>query len=396
MTRLGSPLLVNEVTGEERVQGANRFGFLDWPGLVEYADIDIWAGPPVTEEQAMGLPGIGRGVGLVCGVISGLTPYRVRNAESVSAPTQVMDPDELLKNPDPYWHKGHTAWTSALVRDMMLYGNGFARHEDLDRFAFPHRLPLLSAKRMSWEPSENDASRKVYVRRGDDGTRTEYEPDDLFHAPMNPRPEKRMGVGILAQYQEQLRTMVAIEHAQWVVMSKGRPVGVLSIDSDMIPDELREAKEAFLEGVRRDGIAALVKAGFSPVSWNATDLSLIEARELNMRYASQITGMSPYLLGVPSESRVYANIESEWSNAIETSFQQYLKAIQDPYSACYPRGTVVRYNVDELRRPESKTRWEIYKIAVELGAMSIPEVRQAEHMGPRIDAPDGGQEGETE
>lgn len=394
-------LLTNRVTGEERVQGANRFGYADWPGLVEYADIDIWAGPPVTESEAMGLPGIGRGVGLVCGVVAGLTPYRVRNAESVSEPTEVLDPNDLLKNPDPPWHQGRTAWTSAMVRDLMLYGNGFARHEDLDRYAFPRRLPLLPAKRMRWGPSEKDPDHKVFVYRGDDGSRVEYESDELFHAVVNARPGKKLGVGILAQYQEQLRTMVAIEHAQWVVMSKGRPVGVLSVNADMTADELRASKDAFLEGVRRDGIAALLNATFEGVSWNAKDLTLIEARELNLRYASQITGVSAYLLGVPSESRVYANIESEWSNAIATSFQQYLDAIQDPYSACFPRGTVVRYNVDELRRPDSKTRWEVYKIAVELGAMSIPEVRQAEHMGPRIDAdgdgvPDEEQEGDPE
>jgi HK97 family phage portal protein len=178
--------------------------------------------------------------------------------------------------------------------------------------------------------------------------------------------------------------MIATEHAQFVVMKSGRPVGVLSVDADMIPEELASAKQAFLKGVRDDGIAALVKASFAPVGWNPDDLALIPAREFNMRLSSQITGVPPYLLGVASgDSKTYSNMETEWSNFLRVSVQQYLNALEAPFARCLPRGSDVRFSSDELRRPEVKTRWEAWAIAHSLGAMTIPEIRQAERLPPQ-------------
>jgi len=379
-------ILTNTVTGETKPQGANRFGYRDWPGLVEYAALDF-TGPPVTAEQAMGLPGVGRGVRLMAGVIASLTPYRVRNAASVSEATLVMDPNSLLENPDPTWH-GRSTWTAAVVRDLMLYGNAFADKRYTDRYGFPLSLPLIPPGVVSWEPSRLLPELMVYAVSPPSGGRVELDPGEMFHAVINVESGRRMGVGILAQYQTELRTMIATERAQWVIMSKGRPVGILSVDADMIDDELRAMKQALIAGFQTDGIAALIKSSFAPVSWNATDLGLVDAREFNLRLASDITGISPYLLGVPSENRVYSNQETEWSNFLRTSAKPYVDAIQDPYTACFPRGTSVRYDINELARPEEKTRWEIYAIATGMGAMSLDEVRQAERMGPMIgDAP---------
>lgn len=378
-------ILVNQATGEVRPQGANRpGGFTDWPGLIEYQQLDF-SGPQVSEAQAVGLPGVGRAVRLLCAVVSGLTPYRVRNAEAVTRPTEVLDPTPLMENPDPSWH-GRSAWLSAMMWDLVLYGNGFADRRTTDRNGFPLTLPLIPAQSVTWA-TPRDGGPPVYAVGEAAGRKLELDPWDVFHAVVNPRAGKRMGQGILDMYQSELRLMLVVEKAQYVVMRKGRPVGVLSVDTDMTVEELREQKAAFIEGMSADGIAALIKATFGPVSWNANDLALIPAREFNLRLASDITGVPPYLLGVPAESRVYSNMETEWSNFLRVSVDQYLRAIQDPWSACQPRGTVVRFDVDELRRPEEKTRWETYALAVGMGAMTVPEVRQAERMGPMIGEP---------
>jgi len=386
LSRWANPpgILTNEVTGDTKPQGANRYGFADWTGLVEYAALDFTSGAPVSEDQAMGLPGVGRGVRLMCSVVAQLMPYPTRNVLSVTRPTEVLDPTAILTDPDPSWH-GRPTWTAAIVKDLMLHGNGFADKRNTDWLGFPRTLPLIHAPRVTWELSRDPGLGNVYAVGGG-GARVELEAGDMFHAVINATPGKRMGRGLLAMYAQELRIMLAVEKAQWVVMSKGRPVGVLSVDADMVEDELKAAKAAFLAGVQSDGIAALVKAKFDPVSWNATDLALVDAREFNLRLASDITGVSAYLLGVPSESRVYANIDQEWTNFLRTSVQQYLDALQDPYSRCFPRGTEVRYDTDPLVRPDEKTRWEIYQIATGMGAMSVAEVRQEERMGP-IGAP---------
>lgn len=378
--------LINQVTGEERPQGANLLGgyYLSWPGLL--AEVD--AGPVITEDQALGLPGIGRGVKLICGVVASLTPHAVRHATEVNVPTKVLNPSRLLTDPDPSWH-GPVAWKTAAVHDLIMHGNAFGdATADTDWLGHPQALPLIRADRVSWERSSTRPGQSVYVVLGENGTRTEIAAGDMWHAVVGARSGRRLGRGILATYQRELSIMRAVEQATWVVMKDGRPTGILSIDSDMITaEELKAHKTAFMSALRESSIPALVKADFKSVGWDANSLALVPAREFNMRLASDITGIPPYLLGVPSESRVYSNMESEWANFLKVTVNTYTLALQEALTRCYPRGTSVYYDTDELRRPELKTRWETWAIAVGINAMSIDEVRAEERLKPRAAQP---------
>lgn len=352
----------------------------DWDTVLSTADGYGWIG----EDRAMGLPGVGRGVDLVADVIASLTPESVKNLHDPVRPVLTLPRPPILTDPDPQWH-GRSAWAAAAARSLQLHGNAFAdKTRDVDRLGYPTSLPLIHADRVAWERSARAGYvGKVYsVTDPESGARRELEADEMWHPAVNVAPGSRMGVGLLHRYQDTLRLIAAVEQATYVVMRDGKPVGVLSMDADMDVDELRESKDAFIAGVRRDGIAALVKAQFDQVGWNAQDLALVPAREFNLRLASDMTGVTPYLLGVPSESRVYSNSESEWGNFVRVTVNRYLGPIQDATTKCVPRGQVVRYNTDDLTRPDAKTRWENHQIAVGMGAMTVDEVRQEERMGP--------------
>lgn len=360
----------------ERATGPEGLAWSSWPDLLSSAADVGW----VDRDRAQGLPGVGRGVDLVSSVIGSLVPNPLRNADDPQRINEMLPRSALLRDPDPQWH-GISTWLSASVADLMWDGNCFAPKTDPDRLGYPTRLPLLAPWRVSWEPSAEGDPGKVYVVGGG-GRRAEVAPADMFHAAVSVASGDRMGRGLLARYQDLLRLMVAVERATYVVMRDGKPVGVLSTDMDMTTGELQSAKRAFIDGVRADGIAALVKAQFDAVSWNAQDLALIPAREHNLRLASDITGVPPYLLGVPSESRVYSNMETEWSNFVRVTVQRYLNPLQDAFTGCVPRGQVVRFNTDDLTRPDAATRWANHRTAFEIGAVTIDEIRQEERMGP--------------
>lgn len=338
---------------------------------------------PISRERAMGLPGIGRGVRLTADVAGQLVPNAVKWVDDPYRPVEVLRRPDVLTDPDPTWH-GRATWMAAGVRDMMLEGNCFADRTVLtDRLGYPLVLPLIPPDRVSWQRTRDGS--KAYFVADERGAVTEVAPGDMFHAAVDADSGQRMGRGILHTAQDALRLIAAVERATFVVMRDGKPVGVLSSDVDMTTDELRDMKSSFIEGVAADGIAALMKAQFERVSWSAQDLALVPAREHNLRLAADVCGVSPYLLGVPSESRVYANVADEWSNLVKITISRYLGPLQDALSRCVPRGQVVRFNTDDIQRPDPKTRWENWRIATEIGAMSPDEVRQEERMGPRPD-----------
>lgn len=346
---------------------------------------DALAAPRVSREKAMGLPGIGRGVNLTADVIASMTPDAIKHADDPDTPIEVLPRPPVLADPDPTWH-GPTAWRAAAVRDMVLEGNAFADASvDVDLRGWPVSLHLIPPRCVTWERSSRwKDRRKVYVVADPDGSgaRTEVDAADMWHAAVGVDSGQRMGRGILHTHQDTLRLIAAVERATFVVMRDGKPVGVLSMDADMDIDELTQHKAAFVKGVRRDGIAALVKASFDKVSWSAQDLALIPAREFNLRLSADTIGVPPYLLGVPNESRVYSNNETEWGNFVKITVVRYTGPLQDATSRRRPRGQVVRYNVDEIQRPDAKTRWEIHKIAHDMEATTVAEIRQDERMGP--------------
>lgn len=345
-----------------------------WPGVInDAADI-----PYIDQETAEGLPGVGRGVELIAGVISQLQPQLFENSENWNIPTKRLDTPPLLLNPDPQWHP-LPSWLAAIVASMAWHGNGYAYRgpEVSDYRGYPTRLPLMEAERIDW-----DGSQYVY---NNTPTPSEIPPGDMLHVAVSPRAGYRLGRGILQRYQSTLKLMVVTEQAQYVVMKDGKPMGILSLGVDVTPDEAAEYKQGFLKAVAESGVAAIGNADFKPVQWSAADLSMIPTREFNLRLASDITGVPPYLLGVPSESRVYANMETEWANFIRVTLGRYLSPLEHALSTCFPKGKVVHFSTDQLLRSDTAARWAVYKTADEIGAMTRDEIREMERMPPLTD-----------
>lgn len=370
--------------------------WLSWEDVDSEASTVGW----VSRERAEGLPGVGRGVRLVSAVLAQMQPHEVRNLWDPDTPLVVLPTSQVLRDPDPAWH-GYSTWMAAAAADMQWHGNCFAdRSAAPDRLGYPTRLPLITPQRVSWQRS-TDPGRppgwKVYVigpaAGSTDTERVELDPDDMFHAAVDVPSGKRMGRGIIDSYQATLRLMVVVERATFVVMRDGKPAGMISTDVDMDSDELAGVKAALITGIRRDGIGAMVRASFNQMSWNAQDLALVPAREFNLRLASDMVGVPPYLLGVPSESRVYSNNEGEWSNFLKVTIARYQLPLQDALTRCVPRGRDVQFNSDDLSRPDAAARWANWRIAREIGAMTVGEIRQEERLGPLPSSPGVEEEG---
>ncbi|MEI8082269.1 MAG: phage portal protein, partial [Actinomycetes bacterium] len=247
-----------------------------------------------------------------------------------------------------------------------------------DYLGYPLSLKLLRADEMDWRPDLG-----IYEYRPQGGPIVHLEPSDVLHMAIGAEAGRKMGQGIIARYQAELKLIRATEQAQFVVMNAGVPTGIISIDSPNVTEpQAQAAKKSFLESQKTRGVAVLAKASFSPVTWNPTDMAMIPAREFNLRLASDITGTPPYMLGVPAESRVYSNQETEWTNFVRGTMGELVEPIEWGLSTCLPRGQEARLDLESLQRADSKTRWELYNIALTMGAMTVDEIRDRENLGP--------------
>lgn len=354
--------------------------------VVESIPEMLGTSPPVTVDEARGLPGIGRAVRLSAGVASQVPIYAVRGADDLTRIAQRVSPTpQILRDPDPNGANPGPGWRWAVVEALQWYGNVWARQTDHTPDGWPRRLPLFQTQNVTW--NQDTARWEI----GDLALR----PSEVLHLKTGAPAGERMGRGILANYQEELKLIRAAERAQYVLLDHGVPTGLLSIDKDAAigPNEAPDIKRKWHESQRKRSVAVLKAITYQRVGFNAEELTMIPTREFNLRLASDITGMPPYLLGVPSESRVYANAETEWTNYVRTSLGQFLSAIEYGMSNCLPsKGTwdqQARFDLSVLMRGDAKTRWDVYKIAADLEAMSVEEIRNAESMGPQI-LTDGG------
>ena len=60
-----------------------------------------------------------------------------------------------------------------------------------------------------------------------------------------------------------------------------------------------------------------------------------------------------------------------WISRIEQRLSEYL-----------PRGQYAKFNLDALLRPDTKTRYDAHKIAIDAGFLTVDEVREIEDLDP--------------
>lgn len=110
-------------------------------------------------------------------------------------------------------------------------------------------------------------------------------------------------------------------------------------------------------------------------------LEMIEAAE---RAIANAMGLEPEDLGLSTTSRTYNNAVDRRKDRINDVLSPYMLAITQRLSMgdVTRRGHTVVFNVDDYLKADPLTRWQTHKIAVDMGAMTIAEVRDVEDLDP--------------
>jgi HK97 family phage portal protein len=361
-----------------REKRAAAFGypnvFVDSAGRMGRFIPDINAGVIVDETSTLSVPGIWRGVTLISDGIGGLPFAAYRNE------TYVDPQPNLLLKPDPNATRIETI--SAMVASLIVHGNYIAILGEPGANGHPDSIFPVAVHRVNIRREEGRLVYRINER--------DYTADEVLHIKGFSMPGEMVGYGILAAQRQAIGGAVAVNtYAQRYFDGGAQPTGIIySANPDLSQEEADLLKSQWVRtygGTSRTPAVLNESTKFEQLSDNAKDAQLLETRAFSLTEISNMIGLPAYFLGAPNSSRTYSNVSEENLQLVRWSLMPYIQRIEQSFTELLPRGQFAKMNVDALLRPDTKTRYETHKVALDSGFLTIDEVREFENRQPLAD-----------
>jgi HK97 family phage portal protein len=165
----------------------------------------------------------------------------------------------------------------------------------------------------------------------------------------------------------------------------GVPAGYLKTSAPNITaDQAQQLKDRWMtqHGGRRSIAVLNATTEFHPLTWSPVDVGAAEFARISLNQVALMFGLPAYLLGAPTDSNTYANVESRMTELYQLTLLPWIGRIESVLDAQLPRGTDVRVEIDGLLRADTRTRYESYAIALSNGFLTVNEVREFEGRPP--------------
>jgi hypothetical protein len=340
---------------------------------------------PVTRDKALTVDAVIRGRNLLCSWTA--LPLVTRDAKG-----KIVD-SKLLNQINP--NMANVVMLSATVDDLIFEGYAWWRCTAWDASGFPTAAEKLDAYTVTMTPPADRAKglqtlpsyQKLPV--GTVWVEGEATPvRDSLGRPVlvrfdSPNP------GLLKAGARSIRRLLLLENAGARYANNSRPQDYFTPQegADPLDDpEIAELLTAW-EVQRKKQSTAYVPGA---LKYNTVDsptpveLQIIEQQKKAEIGIANRLGLDPEDLGISTTTRTYQNGVDRRQDRVNDVFNMFMQAIIQRLSMndISRRGHVVSVNMNDYLKPDPKTRWANHKIAVEIGAMDIAEVRDVEDLDP--------------
>ena len=334
-----------------------------------------------------GIPAVARSTSLISDELAAL-PWRVqRGQERLPTPDWITDPQALRLDGRVVGAAGlETAWSwmdfwTQWITSALWFGDGYVYTPVRDAAGAP-KPPMWVL-----HPHDVDIRDGAYWVGDQRLTRLEV----IHLRGMGPVVAGH-GTGAFDRFASQLGYTQSIRDYASGVFYSGVPAGYLKVTKDGLSqdraDELK-AKWMAAHGGKAKSIAVLnATTEFHPLTFTPVDAALIEAMAANLTELANAFGVPPYMIGAPTDSNTYANVESRRMDLVTFTYLPWSARIEACLDAQLPRGTSLKVGLDALLRADTKTRYEAYTMGLEGGWLTVDEVRQLEDRAPLQAAPE--------
>jgi len=329
------------------------------PEMLSAFGISYFGSEALTRDAALAVPSVMRSVNIICGSISQL-PLHFMNQDA--------DRIDYKIGGMPESGIARSVTISKTIDDLMFWAVSYWRITDRDKDGYPSAVKHHS-------PTE--------VTTNTNGTYTigqkTYQQNDVIQFVSGNKPLLKYGRAIRAA--ADLEVIAALLAQEGILRGYFRPTEGADVDEVAIAEGIN----TFIMARKNRSIGYVPSAlEFVETNPNAVDLGLEQARQHAALEVGRLTGISPNRLGISVQSMTYSNVESENLNLYRETLMPFIKAIEERLSMgdVSKRGHYAKFSLAGFLRPDTKTRYESYKLAIEAGFMTIDEARAFEDWKP--------------
>lgn len=331
---------------------------------------DTAAGVSVDTETALAVPALWRGVSLISDSVGILPIHAYRDDE------RLMPTPRLLERPNPLETAVETY--SAMAAAIVIHGNYVAILGEPGPTGYPESFYPVNPDRVTIELHKGE---KRFVIDG-----KPYEATEIFHVKGFSLPGEPAGLGIIAAQRQGIAAAYAVmDYAARYFDGGAMPSYAIKSDNpDLNELEAADLKAKWLQRPRnsREPVVLNASTSLQPLTGNAADSQLVEARGQAQTDAANIIGLPGHYVGAPNSSRTYSNLEAQSLEYLRWTLSPITRRIEAALSDYLPRGQTAKFAYDTLLRADTLTRYQAHQIALSNGFLTLDEVRGLENRPP--------------
>lgn len=158
------------------------------------------------------------------------------------------------------------------------------------------------------------------------------------------------------------------------------PSGVLKSDQVLSPEQAAGYKTAWQNRDPRSVAVLGHGLDYSPVALAPEDAQWIQARQFDVTAIARLFGIPAHLMlaAIEGSSMTYSNISQADLVFVRWTLMAYLTEIEQAFSDILAGQQTARFNLDAILRPDTLTRYEAHKIALEGGWLTVDDVKRIE------------------
>ena len=219
---------------------------------------------------------------------------------------------------------------------------------------------------------------------------------EMLHIPMFRLPGSLYGLGPIAAARLTIgAAMAADTYAAAYFGNAANPGGVIEVPNELTEEQASDIGRDWNithTGPYRAGKIGILSGGatFRPLTLNAADAQLLEARRFNVEDIARLFRVPLSLLGHPvAGSMSFASVEAQNLSFVQHSLRPLLERLEQALSGLLPEPEgFIKFNLDALLRGTTLERFDAYTKGLREGFLSLNDVRSVEDLAPLGEAGD--------
>lgn len=275
-------------------------------------------------------------------------------------------------------------WLCQAISSLVVRGNAVGMIMSRDGFGFPSAISWLPMSMVSVRDPYGVSGMAIWYVEGRAVPRS-----DLVHIPWITVPGQTLGLSPIEYYALTIGAGLDTWRygADWF-RAGGIPPGTFKNTQKTIsPDAARTIRQRLIETIR--GHEPLVYGSdwdYNPITIPPNQAQFVETQKFTTNQVAAMYGINAIEIGgEPPNGLVYSN-EARRAMQRLSNIQPYLTRFERAFASWLPERQYVKFNGDAIVRADIETRWQVYKVARDIGAMNVDEIRALEDQPP---LPDG-------